>query len=223
MTTSRDPLLGARFARALAFAQTVHNEDLRKGGEIPYLAHLLAVTALVLEDGGNEDEAIAALLHDCAEDHGGVPMLERIESDFGKTVREIVEACSDSLVDEDETKAPWRERKERYIAHLAAEDPQAGALRVSNADKLHNARAIMADYELVGDALWERFSTRSAADQLWYYAALRDVFMAKREGSSLATQLDRVVAGLEAALAEDQTRSSEPSIDQAAAAALPEN
>ena len=190
---------GSAFQRALAFAIEIHGADVRKGDPpIPYLSHLLAVAALVLEDGGTETEAIAGLLHDAAEDHGGVPMLERIEAEFGPEVRAIVAACSDSLAAEGAIKAPWRPRKERYLADLAGHE---SAWRVSNADKLHNARAILADHRRIGDALWERFSTRSGADQLWYYRALADLFIARRPGSPLARELVATVDALAARLA----------------------
>src|SRR5581483_11417276 len=145
-------VLDDRFMRAAAKAAEVHRDQMRKGTEIPYFAHLLAVCALVLQDGGTEDEAIAALLHDAAEDQGGEAMLGEIEAEFGSDVSEIVAECSDTF---ESPKPPWRARKERYIAHL----PQASrsALRVSVADKLDNARAILIDYRCLGEDLWARF------------------------------------------------------------------
>jgi (p)ppGpp synthase/HD superfamily hydrolase len=172
---------------------------MRKETTIPYIAHLLAVSAIVLEDGADEDEVVAALLHDAAEDHGGVARLEDIERRFGSRVREIVAACSDALPAEGEEKGPWRERKERYLAHLESAD-DVGALRVSAADKLHNARAILGDYSRAGDGLWERFATNSAEDQLWYYRRLVEIHQAKRPESRVVQELAEVVAALERAV-----------------------
>ena len=134
-----------------------HRDQRRKGTEIPYIGHLLGVCSLVIEDGGTEDEAIAALLHDAAEDQGGEQTLERIRAEFGDHVAEIVRACSDTLED---PKPPWRTRKEAYLAHL--DEQPAPVLRVSLADKLFNARAILRDYLSVGDELWQRFNGRRA-------------------------------------------------------------
>jgi GTP pyrophosphokinase len=145
-------LLGPRFSGALVFAAELHQDRVRKGTDVPYVAHLLSVAALVIEDGGDEDEAIAALLHDAVEDRGGRPTLEAIRSGFGERVATIVEACSDAEVT---PKPPWRERKERYVQHL--ECAGASVLRVSVADKVHNARAILQDYRAVGEELWSRF------------------------------------------------------------------
>jgi len=193
-TTAWQP--GRRFSEALGFAVDTHSKQRRKGSETPYIAHLLSVAALVIEDGGTEDEAIAALLHDAAEDHGGVGMLTEIGELFNDHVRSIVEACSDSLVPEGEEKEDWRPRKERYLAHLAEADDSA--LRVSNADKLHNARAILADYKRIGDRLWERFSTKSGADQLWYYGELASIFRQRRPSSELPAMLHHTVQELKA-------------------------
>ncbi len=146
--------LGPRFDEALVYAADVHRDQRRKGTQTPYIAHLLHVAALVIEDGAlagelNEDEAIAALLHDAAEDQGGEERLADIRSRFGERVAEIVAACSDTFED---PKPPWRERKEAYIARLRTETDR-GILRVSAADKVHNCRAIVVDYRLLGDAL----------------------------------------------------------------------
>jgi (p)ppGpp synthase/HD superfamily hydrolase len=130
-----------RFAYALDYATRAHEEQMRKGSEIPYVSHLLAVAALVLEDGGDEDEAIAALLHDVVEDQGGAERLAEVEREFVLRVAAIVESCSDTLVT---PKPPWRERKAAYVAHLEGADPSA--VRVSLADKVHNVRTIVLDY-----------------------------------------------------------------------------
>ncbi len=186
-----DPLLGERFARALALAVELHGEQARKGTAIPYLGHVLGVTSLVIDDGGSEDEIIAALLHDGPEDAGGERTLERIRDEFGGEVGRIVAACSDTF---ETPKPPWRERKERYLRHL--EGARADELRVSLADKVHNARAILADYRTHGEALWERFSG-GRQGTLWYYRALAELF-AERCSGPLAQELARTVAELEA-------------------------
>ena len=183
--------LTQRFTDALAYATEVHAGQSRKGTSVPYVAHVLGVCALVLEDGGGEDEAIAALLHDAVEDGGGRPRLEDIRRRFGDRVAGIVWACSDT----DETpKPPWKERKARYIAHVREAGPDAR--RVSCADKLHNARSILRDYRALGERLWDRFNA-SAEDNLWYYRALVEAFR-QPDRSSLVDELERVVGELEA-------------------------
>jgi (p)ppGpp synthase/HD superfamily hydrolase len=183
---------GERFERALVFANRAHAGQPRKsGGEtaIPYISHLLGVCSLVIEAGGSEDEAIAALLHDAAEDQGGEEMLDRIEAEFGPDVRRVVDACSDTL---EQPKPPWRARKEDYIAKLASK--RDDELLVSLADKVHNARAILFDYRAVGEAVFDRF--RASRDEtLWYYQELADGF-AERVPGPLADELARVVRDL---------------------------
>jgi Domain of unknown function (DUF6946)/HD domain len=179
-------VVGPRFDRAVIEARRLHAKQCRKGTEIPYLAHLLAVAALVLEDGGNEDQAIAALLHDAVEDQGGQPTLKRIQQLFGREVARIVDACSDTDV---VPKPPWRERKEAYIAHLAEADEET--LRVSCADKLHNARAILFDLRTVGDRLWERFNA-GRDEVIWYYDALATAFETNLK-TPMAHELRRTV------------------------------
>ena len=172
------------------YALHAHDGHVRKGSGVPYVSHLLGVCALVLEDGGDEDEAIAALLHDAVEDAGGYERLDDIRTRFGDRVADIVEACSDSF---ETPKRPWRERKDRYVEHLADASPEA--LRVSLADKVYNVRTILADYRVLGDELWERF-TASREEALWYYRSLADEFERLRPGA-LADELERVVAELE--------------------------
>jgi (p)ppGpp synthase/HD superfamily hydrolase len=174
------PALTSRFIAAVELASEVHGRQRRKGTRIPYMAHLLVATGLVLEDGGDEDEATAAMLHDAVEDGGGRPMLERITRDFGPRVAYIVEACSDS-VDDDEERLPWRARKEHYLTHLREEEDR-GVLRVSLADKVHNARSLVRDHREEGPKLWERFPTRTVDDQLWYYRQLLEIFEARTPG-----------------------------------------
>jgi (p)ppGpp synthase/HD superfamily hydrolase len=181
--------LTSRFENALEFATQLHAGQTRKGTTIPYVAHLLAVASLVLIHGGNEDEAIAALLHDAVEDQGGKPTLELIRDRFGKNVASIVDDCSDTDV---EPKPPWKERKERYLAHLGS--ASASAKLVAAADKLDNLRAIIADYRVLGLALWDRFNA-GYEDQLWYY---RSCLKALQNGpSSLVKELEMAVSELE--------------------------
>src|SRR5262245_48138857 len=153
-------ILTDRFDRALLYAMHVHGGQVRKGTAIPYVAHLLAVAATVLEYGGDEDLAIAALLHDSAEDQGGEARLDDVRNRFGERVARVVAACTDSLANtaKGERKAEWRPRKERYIAHLRTADPDV--LCVSLADKVHNARSILRDLRKsdVGEKIWARFS-----------------------------------------------------------------
>jgi (p)ppGpp synthase/HD superfamily hydrolase len=183
-----------RFGDALMFADQIHRDQTRKGSGVPYIGHLLGTAALVIDDGGSEDEAIAALLHDAAEDQGGEGMLDRIEQRFGGDVRRIVAASSDTL---EMPKPPWRERKERYIASIAHKRPDE--LRVSLADKVYNVRAILHDYNTVGEQLWERF-TASRDEVLWYYRSLTDAFQKAYPGP-LADELERTVDQLEASAA----------------------
>lgn len=163
-----------RFDEALTYAREHHAGDWRKGTDIPYISHLLGVCSLVLDMEGSEDEAIAALLHDVIEDGGGPEAEVVIRERFGADVARIVRACSDT--DED-PKPLWRSRKEAYIAAIAHKAPDE--LRVSLADKVHNARAILLDLRADGDGLWTRFSA-GRDEQLWYYGALGDAFAVRR-------------------------------------------
>jgi (p)ppGpp synthase/HD superfamily hydrolase len=157
-------VLTDRFADAVGYAIELHRSQLRKATSIPYVTHLLAVCSLVLEDAGTEDEAIAALLHDGPEDQGGTAVLEGIRGRFGVGVAEIVEGLSDAMPSPGEAKAPWRQRKEGYLLHLG-EAPES-VLRVSLADKLHNARSIQVDLRADGEAVWGRFNA-GRSEQAW--------------------------------------------------------
>jgi len=182
--------LSARFEQALVYATRLHDGQRRKGKPVPYLAHLLGTASIALECGANEDEAIAALLHDAVEDQGGVATREQIRRHFGDKVAEIVNGCTDS---DTVPKPPWRARKEAYIAHLHTASPSVRL--VSAADKLHNARAILRDYRTLGEALWERFAG-GRDGTLWYYRALVESF--RQSGTTpLVEELDRVVTELE--------------------------
>jgi GTP pyrophosphokinase len=170
------PLLSDRFDDALLYASSHHRRQLRKGTDVPYVAHLLGVASLALEMGGTEDEAIGALLHDVVEDGGGASALAEIGRRFGDDVARIVAANSDTDV---EPTPPWRERKEAYIAAIANKAPDE--LRVSLADKLHNARAILLDFRTHGHGLWGRFNAGEGPAMRWYYGSLYDAFAARRE------------------------------------------
>jgi (p)ppGpp synthase/HD superfamily hydrolase len=141
---------------AFGYALAAHGAQVRKGDAVPYVSHLLAVASIVIEDGGDEEQVVAALLHDVVEDQGGVPRLEDVRHRFGARVAEIVEACSDSMVEDPRDKAPWQTRKDAYVASLARES-DVGILRVSLGDKLHNVRAIVADAAADREA-WRRFN-----------------------------------------------------------------
>ena len=157
-------MLTDRFERAVLYVIELHRSQLRKGTSIPYVTHLFAVCSLVVEDGGREDEAIAALLHDGPEDQGGVPVLDEIRLRFGGDVADIVEGLSDAMPLPGEAKAPWRERKEAYLRHL--DEASTAVLRVSLADKLHNARSILVDLRADGEDVWKRFNA-PRAEQGW--------------------------------------------------------
>jgi len=186
--------LSPRFDDALAWASALHRGQRRKGSAVPYVAHVLAVAALVLEDDGDEDAAIAALLHDTIEDCG--VSAPEISERFGPAVGGIVEACTDTDVT---PKPPWRPRKEQYLAHLAELDPNRdrGALQVSAADKLHNVRSMIEDHALIGDALWPRFSA-SPKEILWYYDEVDRIVAARLTGSRLPGLLHASVGELRA-------------------------
>ena len=163
-------MLTSRFEQAFQLAARLHARQTRKGKKTPYIAHLMAVAALVLEAGGNEDQAIAALLHDAVEDQGGQKTLTLIRDKFGDQVAEIVLACTDA---DRIPKPPWRARKEAYLAHLPGASPQARL--VSIADKVHNARSILRDLRLEGEKTWRRFNGGKEGT-LWYYRSLAEIF-----------------------------------------------
>ena len=189
-TALRKPL-SQRFEDALVLACGLHRQQSRKGTEVPYVAHLLAVASIALEHGASEDEAIAALLHDAVEDQGGAETATLIRRRFGDAVADIVEACSDTDI---VPKPPWRERKAAYIAHVR--HAPAAVRLVSAADKLHNARCILADYRVLRESLWARFSG-GREGTLWYYRELVRAFSAHGEHPPLVDELARTVAELE--------------------------
>ena len=183
-------VLGARFSEATRWAAMLHADDVRKGTRIAYVSHLLAVASLVLEDGGTEEEAVAAMLHDAIEDRG-TPEAE-IRARFGKPIADIVVACSEPP-GIDRTAATWRERKTRYLAHLEAGVSES-ALRVTAADKLHNARSILADLRDHGPGVWDKFHA-PVEDHVWYYTELVRVLSNAHDGPTVR-ELQRVVADL---------------------------
>ncbi|MFQ5443015.1 MAG: HD domain-containing protein [Nitrospinales bacterium] len=183
-------MLGERFSEALVFANELHGGHLRKGTRIPYMAHLLTVSALVLEAGGTEQEAIAALLHDAVEDQGGEPTLDKIRDRFGGHIADLVDECTETLKD---PKPPWKERKLEYIAHMAKASPSARL--ISCADKLHNIRSLLTDFEQLGDALWSRFNARKE-ETLWFYQALVSTIRDAGESRPIIFALEREVAHL---------------------------
>jgi GTP pyrophosphokinase len=183
-------ILTERFEEALIYAARLHAEQKRKRSSVPYLAHLLGVTSLVLEDGGGENEAIAALLHDAVEDQGGLDTLAEIEVRFGPEVAEIVDGLTDAYSD---PKPPWKERKEAYIASIRTAN--SAVVRVSLADKVYNARTTLRDIRLEGEAGWEKFNGGKEGT-LWYYRQLIHEF--EYHGSrSLLSELIRIVSELE--------------------------
>lgn len=184
-------ILSPRFEQALVYAAILHSGQARKGTTTPFISHLLSVAALALENGANEDEAIAALLHDAVEDAGGSSRLEDIRSRFGTTVAEIVLGCTDT---DKSPKPPWKERKEQYIAHLAHGSDSVKL--VSCADKVHNSRSIVADLRELGDAVWSRF-TGGKDGTLWYYRALLETYRNHGGPPRLVGELARTLAEME--------------------------
>jgi (p)ppGpp synthase/HD superfamily hydrolase len=182
--------LGPRFLRAFLFAAEKHAGQTRKASTIPYIAHLMGVASLVLEFSGDEDMAIAALLHDVVEDCGGKPMLKEVRRRFGSRVAKIVEGCTDSDTD---PKPPWRERKETYIRHLKTADSETRL--VSAADKLNNVRSIISDHREIGESIWSRFQG-GRDGTLWYYRALLDEFL-RRKPNRLIRELELAIRELE--------------------------
>jgi (p)ppGpp synthase/HD superfamily hydrolase len=183
--------LSPNFEDALIYATQAHCNQTRKKTGIPYIAHILGVTAIALEYGANETEAIGALLHDTVEDCGGAERLRDIQKRYGDDVAKIVDGCTDT---DEVPKPPWRARKEAYVAHL--KDSDASTRLVSAADKLHNTRAILADLRRHGPEVFERFSGKKEGT-LWYYRALVTAFRQHRDHTDLIDELDRVVTEIE--------------------------
>jgi (p)ppGpp synthase/HD superfamily hydrolase len=186
----RPPKLGPRLQRAFRYAADKHAGQTRKQTAVPYLSHLMAVASLVLEASGDEDMAIAALLHDVVEDCGGMPRLREVRKKFGPRVARIVEGCTDSF---GEPKGEWIERKKDYLREVKHADAETRL--VSASDKLHNVRTILTDYRRDGEAIWSRFSGKKDGT-LWYYRALSDEY-SRRGANRISRELELAVAELE--------------------------
>jgi (p)ppGpp synthase/HD superfamily hydrolase len=185
---SGDPLLSPTFQKALSFATTLHNHQVRKDTSIPYVSHLLQVSGLVLENGGTEKEAIAALLHDAVEDQGGARTLRRIERGFGRDVAKIVSEVT-------EVEGPWRLRKETKIQRIAAGELSSSALLVKLADNLHNARSMVVGSRAEGPKFWSRFNA-GKSDILWYYRGMLKAYRKAGVQSPLRAELAKTVRQL---------------------------
>ena len=189
-------MLTNRFASALVYTHELHINQVRKGSNVPYISHLLSVAALVLEDGGDEDGAIAALLHDAVEDCGGTPILTEIRARFGERVAHLVAHCTES---ETFPKPPWKARKQRYLEQLKTGD--ASVYRIAIADKLHNARSTLKDYRCQGDAVWQKFKGGKAGT-LWFYRSILEIQPPIYRGNhragapQLTEELQRIVVEL---------------------------
>jgi (p)ppGpp synthase/HD superfamily hydrolase len=187
--------LSERFEQAMLLAFQLHKKQRRKGSQTPYLAHLFGTVALVLEDSGDEDEAIAALLHDAPEDQGGLETLEQIRQQFGERVAQIVDGCTDSY---EAIKSPWKQRKEQYLAHL--QTASVSVRRVSLADKVYNARTIVTDLRTQGEQIWSRFNGGKTGS-LWYYRRLVQIFQElyriELQPSPMVAMLAEAVAQIE--------------------------
>lgn len=190
MSETNHPLLGPRFGQAFDLANQLHAGQLRKASRVPYIAHLMAVCALVLQQGGDEEEAIAALLHDTAEDQGGEQTLELIRGQFGEQIAQIVEECSDTF---EVPKPPWRARKQAHLTKLETALP--ATQRVMLADKLHNSRALLRDLRREGAAAWDKFNGGKEGT-LWYYRAAHAALGQHHKGY-LWEEFGRVLAEIE--------------------------
>lgn len=182
--------LSKRFEQAFIYANHLHAKQVRKMSGVPYMAHLLSVAALVLEDGGSEDEAIAALLHDAVEDQGGLPTRAAIYEQFGDRVGEIVDGCTERRT---LPKPPWKERKLQYLNNLRHASTEV--LRVSLADKLHNVRSLLADWQWYGDRVWDEFNS-SPKEKLWFYQSLVQIYSQSFE-SRMLDELKQLVTKLQ--------------------------
>jgi (p)ppGpp synthase/HD superfamily hydrolase len=208
----KPPKLGERLQRAFRYAAEKHAGQTRKQTAVPYLSHLMAVASLVLEAGGDEDVAIAALLHDVVEDCGGMPRLREVRKVFGARVAKIVEGCTDSF---GEPKPEWVERKKDYLREVKHADAETRL--VSASDKLHNVRTILADYRQDGEAMWARFSGKREGT-LWYYRALSDEYQ-RRGANRITRELEIAVGELETLVSESKIGKSKSVAKKKAAVA----
>jgi len=185
-------MFGRRFTEALRIAAELHAGQRRKASGAPYVSHVLAVASIVIENGGSEDEAIAALLHDAAEDCGGQRTLDIIRQQFGESVANIVLGCSDTT---ESPKPPWRMRKEQYLRHLETADHSVQLVAI--ADKLHNLRSTLREHEVQGDRFWRYF--RSGREgMLWYFGELVRIFRSSTVPRPLFLELERTWLELKA-------------------------
>ena len=195
MTSNLDsPILTERYHAAIGLALELHASHVRKGTSIPYASHLLSVSSLVLDSGGDEDLAIAAVLHDAVEDADGMTgeeVAHLIRQRFGERVADIVLGCSDTVSAGTTAKPPWRARKETYLEKLRHEHDDV--IRVSLADKVHNARSIASDQDRLGGELWSRFNA-TRDDSHWYYSSLRNVYAERRPDDPLIRELDVAIS-----------------------------
>ena len=194
-------ILSHRFTQALVYATELHAEQIRKGSKVPYISHLLGVASIALEYGADEDEAIAALLHDAIEDQGGQTVRAEIRVRFGERVTEIVDGCTDT---DTTPKPPWAERKKAYIARISSTLPSVRL--VSAADKLHNIRSILKDYRTQGDVVWDLFKGGKQGT-LWYYRSLVAAFH-EADSTPIVIELDRLVTELESLVETDRAAAS---------------
>jgi (p)ppGpp synthase/HD superfamily hydrolase len=172
-----------RFSDAFSYAAEQHNGQLRKGTDIPYISHVMAVAALALENGADEDEAIAALLHDVVEDCGGEPRLREIRERYGERVAEIVMGCTDAIVI---PKPEWVERKRKYVKELPSANDSV--LLVVACDKLHNVRSVILALHTAGERAWDRFKG-GREGTLWYYRAVLAVLVSRGFRPTLVEEL----------------------------------
>ena len=179
-----------KFEQALVYATQLHANQTRKVDKIPYISHLMSVSALILEAGGSEDEAIAGLLHDAVEDQGGKATREEIRQKFGETIVEIVDGCTESDIT---PKPPWKERKIQYIENIR--NASDSVKLVSLADKLHNARSLLIGYQNQGDRLWDYF-TGSKEDKLWFYGELLEIYK-QVNVNFMTVELEQILRELE--------------------------
>ena len=180
-------MLTEKISMALALAVEAHTGQKRKGTDIPYVAHPMGVASIALDHGADEEQAMAALLHDAIED-GGMKYAALIREKFGDRVADIVEGCTDGVPDAAGRKAPWKVRKEQYIEHLKSASDDV--LLVSGSDKLHNARAIVEDLLRIGTAVYDRF-TATKEQTLWYYESLANIF--SERGTPISASLNDAV------------------------------
>lgn len=183
--------MSRRFVEALEFANEAHGDQARKGTNIPYISHLLIVAGIVLEHGGDEDEAIAALLHDTVEDCGGRTVMEKIRQRFGEKIAGLVDGCTETDI---RPKPPWKERKECYIAKIKNSNPSVRL--ISCADKIHNAQSILYDYRSAGEKVWDRFNS-DKKETLWFYRSLVKVYRESGDARPIFNEIERVVNELE--------------------------